>query len=80
MMAISIDSVQGHHIAKELKRTKFLSDCSWEVHTQAGVIKFTEQVDLLEGAYLTGLVSQRSFKVTVWFLFYNMASLVSALC
>ena len=47
----------GHHIPKELKRTKLSSYRSWEVHTQAGVIKSTEQVDLPEGAYPAGLVS-----------------------
>ena len=76
MMAISIDSLsEGHHIPKELKRTKLSSYHSWEVCVLAGVIKSTEQVDLLEGANPTGLVSRRLFKVTAWSLFYNMASL-----
>ena len=39
-----------------------------------------EQVDILEGANPAELVSQRSFKVTTWSLFYNMASLMSTLC
>ena len=29
---------------------------------------------------MSGLVNQKSFKVTVWFLFYNMASLMSTFC
>ena len=80
-MAVSTDSLLGgHHIPKELKGIKLLSYCSWEVYILAGVIKSTEQVDLLEGATPAGLVSHRSFKVTIWFLFYNMASLMSTLC
>ena len=70
----------GHHIPKELKRMKLSSYCSWEVYALAGVIKSTEQVDLLEGANPAGLVSQRSFKVTAWSLFDNMISLMSTLC
>ena len=80
MIAVSIDSLLGgHHIPKELKRTKQSSYCSWEVYAQAGVVKSTEQLDLLEGAYPAGLVCQRSFKVTIVLLFYNMASLMSTL-
>ena len=70
MMAISIDSLsRGHHIPKELKRTKLSSYRSWQVHAQAGVIKSTEQLDLLEGADPAGLVCQRSFKVITEFFF-----------
>ena len=66
MMAISIDSLfGGHHIPEELTRTKLSSYHSWEVHAQAAVLKSTEQLDILEGAYPAGLVSQRSFKVTI---------------
>ena len=80
MMAISIDSLfGGHHIPKELKKTKLSSYRSWEVHAQAGVVKSTEQLDLLEGADPAGLICQRSFRVTTGFLFYNMASLMSTL-
>ena len=61
----------GHHIPKELKRTKLWSYRSWEVHAQARVVKSTQQLYLLEGAQPAGLVSQRSFKVTIGFLFYN---------
>ena len=65
MMADSTDFLfGGHHIPQELKRTKLLSYHSWEVYSLTGVIKSTEQVDLLEGANPAGLVSQRSFKVT----------------
>ena len=63
-----------------LRNSKEQSSCpitSWEIHAQAGVIKSTEQVGLLEGAYPAGLVSQRSFKATILSLFYNMASLMS---
>ena len=50
MMAIIIDFLfGGHHIPKEPQRTKLASYRSWEVYAQAGVIKSTEQVDLLEG-------------------------------
>ena len=55
MMAVSIDALfWGHHIPKELKRTKSSSHCSWEAHAQGGVIKSTERVDLLEGATQLG--------------------------
>ena len=68
-----------HPIPRELKRMKLSSYCSWEVYALAGVIKSTEQVDLLEGENPAGLVSQRSFKATTWCLFCNMASLMPTL-
>ena len=65
MTAVSTDSLfGGHHIPKELKRTKLLSYHSWEVYAQAGVLESTEKVNLLEGAHPAGLVSQGSFKAT----------------
>ena len=80
MMAISISTDSlfgGHHIPKELKRTKLSSYGNWEEYPQAGVITSTEQVDLLEGAHPGGLVGQRSSKVPIQFLSYNMAFLMS---
>ena len=61
---------RSHHLPKEL-RTKLYSYHSWELQAQAGVIKSTEQVDLLEGADPAGLVRspsklQYSFFSTIW--------------
>ena len=53
------------YIPKELKRTKLSSFHSWEIHMQAGAIKSTEHVYLLEDAYPGGLLNQRSSKVTI---------------
>lgn len=72
MTAVSMDPpFRGHHTPKELKRTKLPSYHSWEVHAQAGVMKSTEQVDLLGGANPAGLVRGRSklqysFFSTTW--------------
>ena len=52
-------SARRYHIPKELKRTTLSSYHGWEVHAQAGVIKSTEQIDLLEGAYPAGLVHSK---------------------
>ena len=74
-------SVWGdHHIPKEFKRTNLLSYCSWEVPVQAGITKSIKQLDFLEGAYPAGLLSQRSFRVIICLLFYNMASFMSTFC
>ena len=40
----------GHHIPKELKRLELSSYRSWKVYALAGIVKSTEQVDLLERA------------------------------
>ena len=67
MMAISTDYLPGgHHILKEVKRTKLLTYSSWEGPSNL--------------QSMSGLVNQRSIKVTIWFLFYNMASFMSTLC
>ena len=67
-MDVRIGSLfKDHHIPREVERTKLSSYHNWEVHTQAGAVKSTEHVHLLEGTYPTGLVSQRSFKLQYGF-------------
>ena len=72
MMDISIDSqFGGHHIPKELERKKYHLIAAGRLCAQAGVIKSTEQVDLLEGANPAGLVRghsmlQHGLFSTIW--------------